>query len=75
MFGDVNALVGLHVTEKERDKRMQHTCSRHAAWVPHKTIAARISLNASVQKRQCQNEGGKLKGVHVYPDGRDSMDR
>ena len=35
MFGNVTALEGLHVTGKYKDKRMQHTCSRHAAWVLH----------------------------------------
>ena len=32
MFGNVTALEGLHVTGKYKDKSMQHTCSRHAAW-------------------------------------------
>ena len=32
MFGNVTALEGLHVTGNYRDKSMQHTCSRHAAW-------------------------------------------
>ena len=36
MFGNVTALVGLHVTGKYRDKSMQHTCSRHTVWDPHK---------------------------------------
>ena len=35
MFGNVIALEGLHVPGKYRDKSMQHTCSRHAAWDPH----------------------------------------
>ena len=29
------ACVLQHVTEKYRDRSMQHTCSRHAAWDPH----------------------------------------
>ena len=36
LFGNVTALVGLHVTGKYKDKNMYHTCSRHAAWVPHR---------------------------------------
>ena len=36
MFGNVTALEGLHVTGKYRGIRMQHTCSRHAAWDPHR---------------------------------------
>ena len=32
MFGNVTALVGLDVTGKYRNRSMQHTCSRHAAW-------------------------------------------
>ena len=32
MFGKVTALEGLHATGEYRDIRMQHTCSRHAAW-------------------------------------------
>ena len=36
MFGNVTALEGLHVTGKYRDRSMQHTCSRHAAWDPHR---------------------------------------
>ena len=35
MIGNVTALKGLHVTGKDRDRSMQHTCSRHAAWDPH----------------------------------------
>jgi len=35
MFGNVTALKGLHVTGNYRDRSMQHTCSRHAAWDPH----------------------------------------
>ena len=35
MFGNATALEGLHVTGKYRDRSMQHTCSRHAAWDPH----------------------------------------
>ena len=35
MFGNVTALEGLHVTGKDTDKSMLHTCSRHAAWDPH----------------------------------------
>ena len=41
MFGNVTALVGLHVTGKYRDESMMHTCSRLAAWVPHKCGIAR----------------------------------
>jgi hypothetical protein len=36
IFGNVTALQGLHVTGKRRDKGMTHTCSRHAAWDPHR---------------------------------------
>ena len=36
MFGHVAALEGLQVTGKYRDRSMQHTCSRHAAWDPHR---------------------------------------
>ena len=32
MFGIVTTLAGLHVTGAWRDRSMQHTCSRHAAW-------------------------------------------
>ena len=32
MLGNVTTLEGLHVTGKYRDRSMQHTCSRHAAW-------------------------------------------
>ena len=35
MFGNVTALEGLRVTGKYRNRNMQHTCSRHAAWDPH----------------------------------------
>ena len=35
MFGNATAPEGLHVTKKYRDKGMQHTCSKHAAWIPH----------------------------------------
>ena len=35
MFGNVTALEGFHVTGKCRNRSMQHTCSRHAAWDPH----------------------------------------
>ena len=35
MFGNMTALKGLHVTGKCKDRSMQHTCSRHAAWDPH----------------------------------------
>ena len=34
MFGHVTALGGFHVTGEYRDRRMQHTYSRHAAWNP-----------------------------------------
>ena len=36
MFGNVTALERLHVTGKYRDKRVTHSCSRHAAWDPHR---------------------------------------
>ena len=36
MFGNVTALEGLQVTGKYRGRSMQHTCSRHAAWDPHR---------------------------------------
>ena len=39
MFGNVTALVWLHVTGKYRDTSMLHTCARHAAWDPHTTRA------------------------------------
>ena len=49
MFGNVTALVGLHVTGKYRDESMMHTCSRHAAWVPHRTrVYSPIRCPASV---------------------------
>ena len=32
-----NALEGLHVTGKYRDRNMQHTCFRHVAWDPQAT--------------------------------------
>ena len=36
MFDDeLIAQEGLHVTGNYRDRTMQHTCSRHAAWEPH----------------------------------------
>ena len=35
MFGNVTALVGLHVSGKYRDQSVMHTCSRRAAWAPH----------------------------------------
>jgi len=35
-FGNVTALEVLHVTGKYRDRSMAHTCSRHAAWDPHR---------------------------------------
>ena len=40
MFGNVPVLKGLHVTGKYRDRSMQHTSSRHAAWDSH-TMAPR----------------------------------
>jgi len=36
IFGIVIALEGLHLTRKYRNKSMQHTRFRHAAWDPHK---------------------------------------
>ena len=36
MFGNVTALEGFHVTGKYRVRSMRHTCSRHAAWAPHR---------------------------------------
>ena len=41
MFGIVTALEGVHVTGKYRDRSMQHSCSRHATWDPHKVAAMR----------------------------------
>ena len=41
MFDNVTALEGSHVTGKYRDESMMHTCSRHAAWVPH-TVMFRL---------------------------------
>ena len=38
MFGNVTALEGLHVTGKYRYICMQHTCSRHVAWDPHRKL-------------------------------------
>ena len=35
VFGSVTALEVLHVTGKNWDRSMQHTCSKHAAWDPH----------------------------------------
>ena len=35
MFGNAAVLDGLHVTGKCRDRNMQLTCSRPAAWDPH----------------------------------------
>ena len=32
--GNVTDLERLHVAGKYRDRSMQHTCSRHAAWDP-----------------------------------------
>jgi len=43
MFGNVTALEGLHVTGKYRDKSMQHTCSRPAAWDPHAPLGCSLS--------------------------------
>ena len=43
MFGNVTALVGLHVTGKCRVKSMTHTCSRHAAWDPHGRVWRGVS--------------------------------
>ena len=40
MFGNVTALQGLHVTGKYRDRSMQRTHSRHAAWDPHTALSA-----------------------------------
>ena len=39
MLGNVTTLEELHVTGKHRDRSMQHTCSRHAAWDPHIKVA------------------------------------
>jgi hypothetical protein len=36
MFGNVTALEGLHATGKCRNRSMQHTCSRYAAWDPQR---------------------------------------
>ena len=36
MFGNVAALEGLHATGKYWNRSMLHTCSRHAAWDPHR---------------------------------------
>ena len=36
MFGIVTALEGLYATERYRNRSMQHTCSRHATWDPHR---------------------------------------
>ena len=35
MFDNVTALAGVHVTGKYRNRSMQPTCSKHAAWGPH----------------------------------------
>ena len=35
MLSNVTGLERLHVPGKYMDTRMQHTCSRHAAWDPH----------------------------------------
>ena len=35
----MTALEGLHVTGEYRNRSMQHTCSRHAAWDPHRVCA------------------------------------
>jgi hypothetical protein len=35
MFGNLTAREGLRVTGRYRNRSMQHTCSRHAAWDRH----------------------------------------
>ena len=45
MFGNVTAPDGLHVTEKYRNRSMQYTCPRNAAWDPHRTGVGRIPVS------------------------------
>ena len=71
MVGFLSALEGLHVTWKYRDRSMQHTCSRHAAWDPHMAWyqrgrrlplpAERICIErmTSDRKRKASTEGSK----------------
>jgi len=58
MFGNVTALEGLHVTGQYRDRSMQHTWSRHAAWDPHTRVAW--------QDYGSQRDGGAAHGTWAH---------
>ena len=69
MFGNVTALEGLHVTGKYRDKSMTHTCSRHAAWDPHRSWVVPERLPRNVKRFR----GGLVFKAHrlcVSPNSR-----
>ena len=58
MFGNVTTLGGLHVTGKYRDRRMQRTCFRHAAWDPHSwglwTASYGLRFRSMVEGLRCR---------------------
>ena len=62
MFGDVTAPVGLHVAKGYRKRSMQHRCSRHAAWIPHKLSAIYLGPDLAPPL-------GGLRGVGKVGDG------
>ena len=52
MFGDVTALEGLHVKGNYRNRSMQHTYSRHAAWDPHSGCRPISGTNPAKRKNE-----------------------
>ena len=54
------------MTGKFRDKSMQHTCSRHAAWVPHNgrvQVQARLASIRVLQEKaaNCERESDSIR--------------
>ena len=53
-FSDVTAVEELHVSGKYRDRSLQHTCSRQAAWDPHNSpsYTQELSLHDTFATRE-----------------------
>ena len=75
MFGSMTALVGLHVTGEYKDKSMQHACSRHAAWDPHRSCAGCCTKTASQIEKvlEMRKNGSKPLTVGVFPGQRSTL--
>ena len=86
MFGIVTTLEGLHVTGKYRDRSMQHTCSKHAAWDAHIPSLATHTLhpepsNLNPQVKSLKPKTSpytlhrreKIYSVRLLVQGRDSV--